>query len=108
MALKCFFTKLLCEINVILYSTSKVITPSVEIIREKVWLTQLLLEAAHVRGQETPFLSCAIFNKTFLHVPYFSMEEHERIQKEVIWLFNLVKKIPPLLQFINQCLEAKS
>lgn len=41
-------------------------------------------------GQETSFLSCAIFNKTSLHTLCFLTEEHVKTQKEVIWIFDLV------------------
>lgn len=104
------FTKLLCEINIILYSTFEVITPSMEIICEEGWVTQLLLEAEHIQAKTQPFF-LVIFQKTFLHILFFLMEEHLKTQKEVIWLFDLVTHssfIPVFFFFFfNQCLRAK-
>lgn len=70
MALKCCFTNLLWEINIILYSTFVVWSdypPSVEIICEEGWVTHLLLEAAHEQEREkNKRFHSYIFNKNFL------------------------------------------
>lgn len=84
---------LLCEINIILYSTFEVITPSVEIICEEGWVTQLLLEAAHVEAKGLHF-SSTIFNKTFhVFVDGGTCENSKRRWSGYLTLLN----IPPLI-----------
>lgn len=105
---KCSFTKLLCEmINIILYSAFEVITPSVEIICEEGWVTQLLLEAAHVQAQRLHF-SLALFSTkpscTYCASWWGNMWN---LRKEVIWLFDLVTYSSFVTVFFNQCLRAK-